>query len=191
VKNEDANRLPIETPSLVLRPFVVSDAERVFALNDEVAARTWLPSQVYADRAEALAALEFLIGQYSSPGDPRRGPYVLAVEHRADSVLIGHVGFSPLDGDVEIGCAIAEDYQRRGLAVEAVVASSRWVFRSFALERILGITAKANTASRRTVARAGFIHQEDRTMRFQGTEQEVCVYELSRSAGIENVIGPR
>lgn len=175
----------VSSPSLLLRRFVARDAERVLALNSEEGARAWLPSQVYADHAEALAALEFLIGQYASPGDPRRGPYVLAVEHRADSVLIGHVGFSPLEGDVEIGCAIAEDYQGRGFAAEAIVAATRWVFRRFALERILGITAKANTASRRAIARAGFVHQEDKTMCFQGTEQEVCVYALSRSDGLE------
>jgi len=55
----------------------------------------------------------------------RRKPsvgHVLAVDHRSDGVLIGHVGLSPLgddfEGDVEVGFAVAEAHQRQGFAVE-------------------------------------------------------------------------
>jgi RimJ/RimL family protein N-acetyltransferase len=45
---------------------------------------------------------------------------------------------------------------------------------------ILGIAAQRNEASRRVLLRAGFEHAEDRVMCFQGTEQAVSVYGLSR-----------
>ena len=170
----------IETKSLRIRPFAEQDAQVVYALSNEGAARKWLPSQVYRDCAHALSRLEFLIRQYSSPGDPRLGPYVLAVEHRADAALIGHVGFSPLGEEVEIGFSIAQAYQRQGFATEAIVAGSLWAIRTFALDRILGITSAENAASRRSLERARFVHERNRTMPFQGTEQEVCVYLLSR-----------
>jgi RimJ/RimL family protein N-acetyltransferase len=168
--------LPIETPSLLLRHFVLDDAAAALLLSNEETSRTWLPSQVYQDKAHARSALSFLIGQYSTPGDPKYGPYVLAIEHRVDAVLIGHVGFSPLDDDVEIGFSIARDYQRRGLATEALLAASRWALQTFELDRIIAIASTANIASKRALERARFVFQEDRAMNFQGTQQEVSVY---------------
>lgn len=176
-------QLPLRTRSLLIRPFVPGDVETLLALSQEDTLRTWLPSQVYRDATHTASVLEFLIGEYSHSADPRRGPYVLAIEYRADRVLIGHVGLSPLDDDVEIGFAIGQHHQRRGLASEAVEAVTRWAFEMFALDRIVGITAVANTASRRALVRAHFTHQEDTMMKFQGTDQTVSVYELSRGSG--------
>jgi len=176
--------LPLETRSLLLRHFVPEDAVAFHALSDEETSRAWLPSQVYRDHAHACSVLESLIRHCSSPGNPTEGPYVLAIEFRADGALIGHVGFSPLGNDVEIGFSIAERVQRQGLATEAIGAASRWAFRTFGLKRILGVTSNANIASRRTLRRAGFVHEEDRVMTFQGREEDVCVYVLSRGSSL-------
>ena len=171
--------LVLKTPSLVIRPFVLDDAPRMFVLSNEDASRTWLPSQVYADEAVAVSVLTFLMDQFATPADPRRGAYVLAIEHRTSATLIGHVGFSPFEEDVEIGFAIAQDYQRRGLAVEAIVAACRWVFQEFELDRILGIVSMANVSSRRALVRAGFEHQTDKVMKSQGSVQPVSFYSLA------------
>ena len=151
----------------------------MLVLSNEDASRTWLPSQIYRDEAHAVSAITFLIDQLATPGDPRRGPYVLAMEHRTSGMLIGHVGFSPYEDDVEIGFAVAQDYQRRGLALEAIVAGCHWIFQEFALDRILGIASVANVGSRRVLARAGFVHQEDRVINAQGTVQPVSFYALT------------
>src|SRR5262249_42494135 len=111
-------------------------------------------------------------------GNPAEGPYVLAIEHRTDGTLIGHVGFSPLENEVEIGFSIAARYQRRGFAAEAIGAASRWVFRSFGLRKILAVASAANIASMRTLRRAGFVQAQDRVMNFQGKEEEVRVFVL-------------
>ena len=161
------------------------DAAAALLLSNEETARTWLPSQVYRDHDHAVSALDFLIRQYSAPGNPRHGPYVLAIEHRASSSLIGHVGFSPLDDEVEIGFSVAEKFQGQGLGSEAIVAASRWALEAFGLSRILGITSAANIASGRTLVRAGFAYEGTRMMRFQGTEQETRVYALA--GGVEIV----
>jgi RimJ/RimL family protein N-acetyltransferase len=153
----------------------------MLVLSNEEASRIWLPSQVYRDEAHALSAIEYLIRHYSTTATPKHGPYVLAIEHRTDGTLLGHVGFSPLDDEVEIGFSMARDYQRQGLATEAIVAASRWALDSFDLDRIVGITSAANAASQRALVRAGFAHSEERVMDFQGTDQDVSVYVLSRS----------
>jgi len=123
--------------------------------------------------------LAFLIAQCVIPGNPRQGPYVLAIEHRIDGALIGHVGFSPLDDEVEIGFSIGRNYQRQGLATEAILAASRWALQAFELDRIIAVASAMNIASKRTLERAGFAYKGDEVRNFQGTEQDVSVYAFS------------
>lgn len=160
------------------------DAETLYRLSLEEPYAAWLPSQVYQDQADAESALAFLIRHYSLSGDPRRGPYVLGIEHRLDRVLVGHLGLSPLDDEVEIGFSIGSDYQERGLATEAIVAAASWAFQVFGLPRIIGVTDAVNLASQRTLLRAGFLREGDRVMNFQGVEKEVHVYGLVLKAEI-------
>jgi RimJ/RimL family protein N-acetyltransferase len=168
--------LPLRTPSLVLRHLVPEDAPVVMNLNDEETTRRWLPSHVYSDLSQAVAALAYLIRCYSSPGDARLGPYVLGVAHRETAQLLGHVGFSPLEGEVEVSYAIAEGARGRGYATEALAEACLWGAGAFALRRLIAVTAADNLPSRRTLDRAGFIHSCDEVMRFQGTEQSVSRY---------------
>ena len=169
--------LPLRTRSLVLRHFVPGDAQRVMTLNGEASTRLWLASHVYADLDEAAAALEWLIASYAAPGDPKLGPYVLGVVHRQSGQLLGHVGFSPLGGEVEVSYAIAEQARGFGHGAEALAGACRWAAAAFSLRRVVAITASTNLPSRRTLDRAGFVRAaDDMTMRFQGMEQTVSRY---------------
>jgi len=152
-------------------------------LNGEPSTRQWLPSHVYADEQEATERMRYLISCYSSPGDPRLGPYVLAIDHFASGVLLGHVGFSPFDGDVEVSYAIAESHRRRGYGTEALYYACHWAASSFGLPSLLAITESENEPSRQTLERARFVHSEDSIMRFQGAEQTVSHYLWRPSTG--------
>ena len=168
--------LPLQTPSLVLRRFVPEDAQAMMELNGEPSTRNWLPSHFYETIAEAVAALAYLIGQYSSPGNPKAGAYVLGVADRDSGRLLGHVGFSPLGGDVEVSFAISEGARGHGYGTEALGHACLWAAQSFAIDEIVAVTASANVLSRHTLARASFVHASDEVMRFQGTEQPVSRY---------------
>ena len=170
------NSVPINTPSLRLRHIVVEEAARMMELNGEPSTRRWLPSHVYADMSEAKSRMQYLISCYASPGDPRFGPYVLAVEHLASGALLGHVGFSPLDNEVEASYAIAEGSRGRGYGSEALLYACQWAADNFNLPSILAITESENTPSRRTLERAAFVHAEDTVMPFQGSQQTVSRY---------------
>lgn len=168
--------LPLRTPSLILRHFDLDDAEPILRLNAETTTRRWLPSHVYADLSAAKAALAFLISSYADPGSPRLGPYVLAVEHADTVQLLGHVGFSPLDAEVEVSYAIAESARGRGFGAEALFHACGLISRSFGLSGLVALTAAANLASRRTLERAHFTLEREESMRFQGVDQPVCRY---------------
>ena len=175
--------LPLHTPSLVLRHLVSGDAPAMMELNGESSTREWLPSHVYETPAVALARIAYLIAKYSSPGDPKAGPYVLGVARRDNGELLGHVGFSPLDADVEVSYAIAERARGRGYGTEALGHACAWATRTFSFDEVLAITATANEASRRVLLRASFVHRSDEVMNFQGTDQPVSRYVWRRDRG--------
>lgn len=160
---------PIVTSSLTLRIFGPEDAPKVFAMSQEPGIRTWLSDQVYDDAQSALEVLRYLITQCRDPGTPALGPYVLGICLTKSSELIGHVGLSPLSGQVEVGFAIEHRFQGRGFATEAIKAMSEWSMQRFGLAHVLGIVATENTASCRVLERAGFalIDESMRTLQAQ------------------------
>lgn len=174
--NDEVPVPALRTPSLVLRRFVPQDAPLLMRLNAEETTQRALPSHVYSNLSQAVTALGYLIKCYTSPGDARLGPYVLGIEHRETAQLLGHVGLSPLSGEVEVSYAIAEWARGRGYATQALAEACVWAAAAFALRRLVAVTASANLPSRRTLDRAGFLHSGDEIMRFQGSEQSVSRY---------------
>ena len=170
------NGLPLETPSLRLRRFVANDAAPMMALNAEASTSRWLPSHVYPTLEVASSRMAYLIGCYSAPGHPRRGPYVLAVELKDERRLLGHVGFSPFDDEIEVSYAIAESSRGRGHGTEALVHACDWLAGAFAVSRVLALTESANVISRRLLDKASFVLASEEVMMFQGHEQRVSRY---------------
>ena len=153
-------------------------------LNAEPTTRRWLPSHGYANHEDAVARLAVLIDCYTTPGHPRQGPYVMAIEHGNTGRLLGHVGFSPFHEDVEISYAIAEASRGRGYATEALILACNWIADTYAVPSILALTATENIPSRRTLERASFGQIEDDVMTFQATTQTVSRYRWSARTDI-------
>ena len=102
---------------------------------------------------------------------------MLAVEHASTGELLGHVGFSPLDADIEVSYAIAERARGRGYGTETLWHACIWVSTAFQLPCVVAIPAASNAPSRRTLEKAALRHVNESTMRFQGTAQVVSRYE--------------
>lgn len=172
----------IETESLRLRTFIEGDVLAVLAMSREECARRWLPSQVYRDEAHATEAVRWLIQQFDLNATPKTNAFVLGVEEKHTGRLIGHVGLSPLFDGVEVGFGIATADQGKGYATQAVTAACNWAFERFSLPAILGVTDEENRASQRVLVRAGFRRMEERTIRFQGVDRPVIIFELRRGS---------
>lgn len=106
---------PIISRTVTLRYFVPEDAPKVFAMSQESGMRTWLPDQVYESKARALEVLRYLIEKCRDPGTPSVAPYVLGACLNGSRELIGHVGLSSLDGQIEVGYAVEDKHQEHGL----------------------------------------------------------------------------
>lgn len=148
--------LCVDTERLLLRPFTLDDIAPIFAMSREDGMKRWIPDQVYADEQQTCEVLEYLIAQYDNDDAPAAAPLVLGVEERASGALVGHVGLSPYKGVVEIGYAIGDDYQGRGLATEAVGAATRWAVGELGLAEVWGIVDVDNLSSVRVLRKAGY-----------------------------------
>lgn len=149
-------KLKVQAQAVFLRKFVPEDADKVFQMSIENSMRTWIPDQVYRDVVHAKEVLEFLIDQYQEDVSPATAPVVLGVCLAETGELIGHVGISPIEDEVEVGYAIEEKNQGKGYATMALRAMCGWALTEFSLPHILGIVAAENRASCRVLEKAGF-----------------------------------
>lgn len=168
----------ISTSRLLLRPFTLADAAKLFAMSGEDGIRRWMPDQVYRDEPHAEQVARALIGFTALAPEPRTRPYVLGIEHRATGALVGHVGLSAARGSVEIGYAVEQRHQGTGLATEAVTAATEWGLEQLGLPEVLGIVAADNAPSRRVLEKAGFASIEESV---DGRGHAVVIYR--RGAG--------
>ncbi len=125
---------------------------------------------------QARGVLRYLIAHYDNPVAPRQAPFVLGVCLHEGGDLVGHVGLSPAADAVEIGYAIADAYQGRGIASSAVAAMTELGLRTFALDAVVGIVATGNAASCRVLEKVRFALVGEATRPMHGVTQSVRTY---------------
>ena len=114
---------------------------------------------IEAERDEALreAYREMLRGSLEHAED--WGWYAVWMIVRKDGAHIGNLSFkgSPVDGVVELGYGIAEEYRGFGYATEAVETILEWAFDQPGVTKIAAETESGNLASQRVLEKCGFL----------------------------------
>jgi [ribosomal protein S5]-alanine N-acetyltransferase len=145
----------LETGRLLLRPWRVAEAIVMRELWTERDPRVPLHRRIDADGHPTIADLEDSIraGQPSSVG-------LLAVERKAAGDVIGYCGLVDsgrgAEGEPELAFELLRRVWRRGYATEASLAVLDWA-RSSGYERLWATVWDWNIASRRVLAKVGFI----------------------------------
>jgi RimJ/RimL family protein N-acetyltransferase len=136
-----------ETDRVVLRPWRVDEADRLFDMHRRMEVARWIGGRPMVDRMEAVQ----WIGRISArlADDPRFGAW--AVVERSSGVPAGSVVLKPLPdgaGEIEIGWHLHPDSWGRGLATDA---GGALLARGFALglEEIWAVTHLDNERSAR------------------------------------------
>ena len=168
---DDATRYLIETARLRLRQVSIGDLNALYRIWTEPAVRRffWDGEVISKERAEAAL-------REGSEDFAKHGFGLWVAEE--GGYLIGFCGLRRLDyaPGVEILYGFAPSHWNRGFATEIAAAMLRYGFEEVGLDRILGITDKENTASRRVLEKLGMTFEEQ-VLR-EGRE-EVC-YSISR-----------
>jgi RimJ/RimL family protein N-acetyltransferase len=142
-----------ETDRVVLRPWRVDEADRLFDMRRRMEVARWIGGRPMVDRMEAVGWIERISALLAD--DPRFGAW--AVVERPSGVPAGSVLLKPLPdgaGEIEIGWHLHPDCWGRGLATEA---GGALLARGFALglDEIWAVTVVDNKRSARVCTKLG------------------------------------
>jgi ribosomal-protein-alanine N-acetyltransferase len=142
----------IESPRLLLRPFLPTDFEALFGVIGDPLTMKFYPSAY--DKQGALDWLERNLRRYEEDGSGLR-----AVVLRSSSEMIGDCGpvWQEVKGkrDLEIGYHIRRDHWGCGYATEAARAAMSYAFERFPVERVISLIRPENLPSRRVAEKNG------------------------------------
>lgn len=169
----------LATPRLLLSPLRLEDAPAVFAYrSDPEVARYqgWEPPAIDDVRRfiEELASV--------APNTP--GTWLqLGIRLRDAGTLVGDVGLhfpAGRDAEAEIGVTVAQAYQGRGYAAEALRAALAYLFGDLGKHRVIASVDPRNTPSMRLMARLGMrqeaLHRE--SLWFKGAWADDAIFAM-------------
>ncbi|MFI7382842.1 GNAT family N-acetyltransferase [Streptomyces sp. NPDC049813] len=147
---------PLETARLTLRPVAESDADSLFALDNDPAVMRFINGGLPADRdtvrTRTLPRLRHVCPALGAPG-------YWAAEETATGTFLGWFELRPLDEHspavVELGYRLNRAAWGRGYATEGARALVRLGFTRLGVERVTANTMAVNTRSRRVMEKAG------------------------------------
>lgn len=144
----------LETPRLILRALVPSDAEAMFRNHSDPRLVKHLGRDADATIEPTLKRLEMVFDAIRTHTGIRWG-----IVRRDEPTLMGTVGFwkwNKAHFYAETGYEIHPDYWNQGYMTEALRATLRFGFEHMDLHRVEANIDPANIGSRRTVEKAGF-----------------------------------
>lgn len=173
----------VETPRLLLRPWMEEDRAELERLMGDPAVRGG--RNFGPDRIARLG--EHSLRQWRVNGF---GPW--AAIDKASGCWIGRIGLDELAewpgiDKVEVGFELHKAWWGRGLATEGALAALRLGFEQHGLERIISVTAASHAAARRVMAKVGLVYQG--TRHWMSPDVPVVWYAIDRNAWV--TLGPR
>jgi ribosomal-protein-alanine N-acetyltransferase len=140
-----------ETTRLLVRKLTPNNAELFFKYSQEEITKKELPDEVFNNIFEAREKIEYLIANYDN-----KYPLVYGIILKENNILIGHLSLSEIDKGIEIGYAIATDYQNNGYASEIIIPFMNWIKINLKINKLYGIAKKENINSWKVLEKNGF-----------------------------------
>src|SRR5215471_6296534 len=105
-----------ETSRLLVRKLSINDSELLFKYGQEEITKKELPDEVFKNITETKETIEYFISNYND-----KYPLVYGIILKKNNIIIGHIGLSKIDKGIEIGYAIATEYQNNGYMSEILI----------------------------------------------------------------------
>ena len=159
--------LVIETPRLVLRPFVREDVPAVTEITSRPNVSRHMTEMIYDTPEKAEAWIRMLEGICNI----KEPCVVLAIVKKGGRLPIGYIGLHPkdtLDNEVEILYAMTDAYQNKGYVTEAGKALIRWCFDAAPIPFMAAIVQHSNAPSARVAQKLGFVYEGERNLPHNG-----------------------
>lgn len=146
-----------ETPRLLLREIVLSDAEGMFTLDSDPEVHRYLGGKPVGSLEESRKIIAFIRDQYETNGIGR-----WAVIDKDSGEFIGWAGLKLVKENVngftgfyDVGYRLIRKHWGKGYATEAAIASISYGFETLGLDDIYATPDAANHASRKVLEKAG------------------------------------
>lgn len=141
----------IETERLILRPMTENDIDAVFALRKDAEIMRFI-REPQKSREEAASWIKLISSRWES----EKIGFCAVIEKESDA-FVGWCGLWVLkeSGEIEVGYAISQNFQRKGYATEAAEACLVYGFGRLNLPKIVAVARPENSASRRVMEKLG------------------------------------
>ena len=146
----------VETNRLIVRKLSLDDAELLLKYSQEEITKKELPDEVFEDIETLKETIEFFMSNYDN-----QYPLVYGIVLKQENCVIGHISLSKIDRGIEIGYAIATDYQNKGYASEIVIPFTKWATKYLKINKLYGISKKQNIPSWKILEKSGFTFLEE------------------------------
>ena len=162
----------LETERLIIRKLNLNDIDLLFKYSQEKITKKELPDEVFDNIEETKDTVSHFISNYN-----HKYPLVYGIVLKNNDTLIGHLSLSKIDKGIEIGYAIATDYQNYGYASEVLALFPKWAKLKFGIEKIYGIVKRDNVASWKVLEKNGFIFEEEGIYKnYFGGKYQIKIY---------------
>jgi len=161
-----------ETNRIIVRRLSIKDSELLFKYSQEKITKKELPDEVFDNIFETKETIKFFKSNYDD-----KYPLVYGIILKANNIIIGHIGLSEIDKGIEIGYAIATEYQNNGYISEIIIPFVDWIKNNLKIEKIYGIAKAENIASWKIFENNDFVLEEEVVNKnyFEG-KYEVKIY---------------
>jgi RimJ/RimL family protein N-acetyltransferase len=163
----------LETPRLLIRKKVLSDAPFFFELNSDPLVTRYTGDTAFKNIQEAEEIVQYVISQYDQYGYGRW----LMIDKETKNP-IGWCGLKYLEesGETDLGYRLVQKYWKKGFATEASMACLAYGFNVLNLERIIGRSVKENMDSIRVLQKTGMTFCKEEMCH----EHQAFIYELKK-----------
>lgn len=162
----------IETERLLLREFILDDAEKFYQLNLNPNVIRYTGNTAFKSIYEAKMFLENY-NDYKANGYGR-----WAVINKNSSEFIGWCGlkYCELENETDIGFRFFEEEWNKGYATESAAACLKYGFDKLKLNRIIGRAMKENAASIKVLEKIGLVYETDCVFE----NKEAVIYKIEK-----------
>ncbi|WP_391205171.1 GNAT family N-acetyltransferase [Psychrobacillus sp. L4] len=152
------NNFPhIETERFRLRPIEVSDANEVFHYFSLDEVTKYYDLDTFTDVAEAIQLIENWQKRFAINEGIRWG-----IATKSENKIIGSCGYHNWEKEhfkAEVGFEVTPEYWQQGVMTEVLPIVMQYGFEEMGLFRIEALYDPENTASKKTLEKAGFIYE--------------------------------
>lgn len=173
--SEELSKPVMETERLILREFILDDAEFIIRLLNSPGWLKYIGTRNISTTDDA----EKYITEKIRASYQKNGFGFYLVQTKSNDTSIGMCGMVKREGldDVDIGFALLPEYEGKGYAYEAAAATMSHARDKVKLKRIAAITVPYNTSSKKLLEKIGLKHEK--MIKLHGDKEELMLYGLN------------